>query len=130
VAIWLGFPFMALMLLSGMQGIPEELYDAAKVDGAGAGARLWSITLPQLRTIIGIAIMLHILWWWNSFDILLIVGTSGAEFGYNTSTLPILGWVEAFRWSHLALGAAISVMSMIGIGAVIIWNARREMRAV
>jgi len=130
VGIWLGFPFMALMLLSGMQGIPEELYDAAKVDGAGAGARLFNVTLPQLRTIIGIAIMLHILWWWNSFDVLLIVGTTGGQYGYNSSTLPILGWVEAFRWSHLALGAAISVMSMISIGAVIVWNARREMRAI
>jgi multiple sugar transport system permease protein len=130
VGLWRGFPFMALMLLSGLQGIPEELYDAAKVDGAGRLARFSSVTLPQMRTIIGIAIMLHILWWWNSFDILLIVGTTGAEYGYNSSTLSILGWVEAFRWSHLALGAAISVMAMAGIGGVILWNARREMRAI
>ena len=130
VGIWRGFPFMALMLLSGLQGIPEELYDAAKVDGAGVLARFSSVTLPHMRTIIGIAIMLHILWWWNHFDILLIVGTTGGEFGYNSSTLPILGWVEAFRWDHLALGAAISVIAMVGIGGVILWNARREMRAV
>jgi multiple sugar transport system permease protein len=130
VGIWRGFPFMALMLLSGLQGIPEELYDAAKVDGAGAVARLWSITLPQMSTIIGIALMLHVLWWWNHFDILLIVGTSGAQFGYQSSTLPILGWVEAFRWSHLALGAAISVIAMIGVSGVIVWNTRREIKAV
>jgi multiple sugar transport system permease protein len=130
VGIWRGFPFMALMLLSGLQGIPEELYDAAKVDGAGAVARLWRITLPQMSTIIGIALMLHILWWWNHFDILLIVGTSGAEYGYSSSTLPILGWVEAFRWSHLALGAAISVIAMIGVSGVIVWNTRREIKAI
>ena len=128
VGIWRGFPFMALMLLSGLQGIPEELYDAAKVDGAGALARLFNVTLPQMRTIIGIAVMLHFIWWWNHFDILLIVGTTGG-FGYNSSTLPILGWVQAFRWSHLSLGAAISVMAMLGIGGVIVWNTRREIRA-
>lgn len=130
VGIWRGFPFMALMLLSGLQGIPDELYDAAKVDGAGATARFTHITLPQMRTIIGIAIMLHLLWWWNHFDIILIVGTSGAQFGYGSSTLPILSWVEAFRWSHLGLGAAISVLAMVGIGGIIFWNARRELRAV
>src|SRR6266542_2578368 len=81
VGIWRGFPFMALMLLSGLQGIPEELYDVAKVDGAGPIARFTNVTLPLMRTIIGIALMLHVLWWWNHFDILLIVGTSGAEYG-------------------------------------------------
>jgi multiple sugar transport system permease protein len=130
VGVWRGFPFMALMLLSGLQGIPEELYDAAKVDGAGAVARLFSVTLPQMRTIIGIALMLHILWWWNHFDILQIVGTSGGEYGYASSTLPILGWKEAFVWSHLSLGAAISVISMLAVSALIIWNTRREIRAV
>ena len=130
VGIWRGFPFMALMLLSGLQGIPEELYDSAKVDGAGPVARFTHITLPLMRTIIGIALMLHILWWWNHFDILLIVGTSGAEYGYSSSTLPILGWIEAFRWSHLALGAAISVLAMIGIGGVIVLNTRREIQSV
>ncbi|HLE27046.1 MAG TPA: sugar ABC transporter permease [Anaerolineales bacterium] len=130
VGIWRGFPFMALMLLSGLQGIPDELYDAAKVDGAGAVARFSHVTLPQMRTIIGIAIMLHILWWWNHFDILLIIGAMGQQFAYGSSTLPILSWVEAFRWSHLGLGAAVSVLAMLGLGGVILWNARRELRAV
>jgi multiple sugar transport system permease protein len=130
VGIWRGFPFMALMLLSGLQSIPEELYDAAKVDGANAVARLLYITLPQMRTIIGIALMLNTLWWWNHFDIIMIVGTTGGQYGYGSSTLPILGWYEAFRWSHLASGAAISVLAMVGIGGLIFLNARREMRAV
>ncbi len=80
VGIWRGFPFMALMLLSGLTALPEELYDAAKVDGAGAVARFFFITLPQMRTIIGIAVMLHILWWWNHFDIIMIVGTTGGQY--------------------------------------------------
>src|SRR3990172_6226712 len=118
VGIWRGFPFMALMLLSGLQGIPDELYDAAKVDGAGAVARFSHVTLPQMRTIIGIAIMLHILWWWNHFDILLNIWAMGQQFAYGSSTLPILSWVEAFRWSHLGLGAAVSVLSILVLGRI------------
>jgi multiple sugar transport system permease protein len=130
VGIWLGFPFMSLMLLSGLQNIPQELYEAAKVDGANQLERFRDITLPQLRTVIAIAVMLHTLWWWNHFDILLILGSGAGQFGYGTMTLPILAWFEAFRWSHLARGAAISVVSMAVLAAVMIWNARRELRAV
>jgi multiple sugar transport system permease protein len=49
VGIWRGFPFMALMMLSGLQGIPEELYDAARIDGASALRRFWHVTMPGLR---------------------------------------------------------------------------------
>ncbi|MGH2617878.1 MAG: carbohydrate ABC transporter permease [Thermomicrobiales bacterium] len=130
VGIWLGFPFMSLMLLSGLQGIPRELYEAAMADGATAFERFRDITIPQLRTVIAIAVMLHVLWWWNHFDILMILGSGAGQFGYGTMTLPILAWFEAFRWSHLARGAAISVVSMAVLAAVMIWNARRELRAV
>jgi multiple sugar transport system permease protein len=130
VGIWLGFPFMSLMLLSGLQGIPQELYEAAKVDGASQFARFRDITLPQLRTVIAIAVMLHVLWWWNHFDILIILGSGAGQFGYGTMTLPILAWFEAFRWSHLSRGAAISVVSMAVLAVVMIWNARRELRSV
>ena len=84
----------------------------------------------QLRTVIAIAVMLHTLWWWNHFDILMILGSGSGQFGYGTMTLPILAWFEAFRWSHLARGAAISVVSMAILAAVMIWNARRELRSV
>jgi multiple sugar transport system permease protein len=130
VAIWRGFPFMALMLLSGLQSIPAEYYEAAKVDGASALARFRHVTLPMMRTTITITLILNTLWWWNHFDIILIVGSGGAQFAYGAVTLPILAWFEAFRWNHLALGATISVMSMILLGGLIIWNARRELRSV
>ena len=130
VAIWRGFPFMAVMLLSGLQSISHELYEAAEVDGANVIDRFRYITLPHMRTIITVALMLHILWWWNHFDIIRIVGQSAQEFAYRLATLPILGWFEAFKWSHLARGAVISVLSMLMLIGIIIWNVRREVRSV
>src|SRR4029434_3220704 len=112
VGIWLGFPFMSLMLLSGLQSIPQEFYEAAKVDGANLVDRFRYITLPQLRPVIVVAVMLHVLWWWNHFDTIMISGSGGGAFAYGAMTLPILAWFTAFRWSYLGRGAAISVMSM------------------
>jgi multiple sugar transport system permease protein len=129
VAIWRGFPLMALMLLSGMQSIPSELYEVAKVDGANVIDRFVHVTLPQLRTIIVIALMLHLIWWWNHFDLIKIIGTQGADYPYGSATLPLLAWFQSFRWDHLAYGAAISVMAMVIVGGLMVWNARREMRA-
>jgi multiple sugar transport system permease protein len=130
VGIWRGFPFMGLMLLSGLQSIPQELYEAAKVDGANIIDRFRYITVPQMRTIITISLVLHVLWWWNHFDIIQIIGANGQLFSYSSATLPILAWFEAFRWSHLSRGAAISVVSMLVLLGIMIWNVRRELRSV
>ncbi len=127
VAVWRGFPFMSLMLLSGLQGISNELYEAAKVDGANVINRFFYITIPSLRSIIIIALMLNILWWWNHFDIIMVVGGQ-RQFG--TATIPYLAWMEAFTWSHLSRGAAISVVAMVAMGGIIYWNARRELRSI
>jgi len=130
VAIWRGFPFMSLMLLSGMQGISQELYEAAKVDGANVLARFWHITLTQMRTTIMITLVLNLIWTWNSFDIVMVVGASWGTVASKALTLPLLAWIDSFRWSHLGRGAAVSVMSMLLILGLLFWSARRELRSV
>jgi len=129
VGIWRGLPFMALMLLSGLQAIPEELYDAAKVDGANLLQRFRFITLPLMRTVTVVVVMLTTMWWWNSFDLQKIMSPVG-NLGTQTMTLPVLAWHEAFKWHHLGRGAAISVISMLVMLVVMVWNVRREMRTV
>ena len=118
------------MLLSGMQGIPTELYEAAKVDGANVLQRFWHITLTQMRTTIVITLILNIIWTWNSFDIIMVMAASWGQIAYKALTLPLLAWVEAFRWNHLGRGAAISIMSMLVILGLLFWNARRELRSI
>jgi multiple sugar transport system permease protein len=129
VGIWRGLPFMALMLLSGLQAIPEELYDAAKVDGANLVQRFRFITLPLMRTITAVVVMLTTMWWWNSFDLQKIMSPVG-NIGNRTMTLPVLAWYEAFNWHHLGRGAAISVISLLLMLVVMIPSVRREMRTV
>jgi multiple sugar transport system permease protein len=129
VAIWRGLPFMALMLLSGLQSIPEDLYDAAKVDGANAWQRFRHVTLPQMRTVTVVVVMLTTMWWWNSFDLQKIMSPVGS-LGYNMMTVPVLAWFESFKWHHLGRGAAISVVSLVFMFALMVFNVRREMQAV
>jgi ABC-type sugar transport system permease subunit len=129
VAVWRGLPFMALMLLSGLQSIPDELYEAAKVDGANVWQRFRFITLPMMRTVTVVVVMLTTMWWWNSFDLQKIMSPVG-NIGNSTMTLPVLAWYEAFDWHHLGRGAAISVVSLVIMLVLMAWNVRREMRSV
>ncbi|MCZ7543518.1 MAG: sugar ABC transporter permease [Anaerolineae bacterium] len=129
VAIWRGLPFMALMLLSGLQAIPAELYEAAKVDGANLWNRFRYVTVPQMRTVTTVVVMLTTMWWWNSFDLQKIMSPV-SNIGNKTMTLPVLAWYEAFDWHHLGRGAAISVISLVVMLVIMIWNVRREMRSV
>ncbi len=127
VAIWRGLPFMAIMLLSGLQSIPDELYEAAKIDGASAFQRFRFITLPLMRSVTIVVTMLTTMWWWNSFDIQKVMSPV-QSLAYNSMTLPLLAWFEAFQWKHLGRGAAISVVSLLIMFVFIFINARRELK--
>jgi ABC-type sugar transport system permease subunit len=129
VAIWRGLPFMAIMLLSGLQSIPNELYEAAKVDGASAVQRFRFITLPLMRPVTVVVTMLTTMWWWNSFDIQKVMEPT-MSLGQYTTTLPLLAWYDSFQWKHLGRGAAISMISMLVMLIFIVYNARRELGTV
>jgi multiple sugar transport system permease protein len=129
VGIWRGIPFMSLMLLSGLQSIPRELYEAADVDGANGLQKFFHITLPSLKTIISINLMLSVMWWWNSFDIQKVMSPINS-LGYKASTLPILAWFESFQWKHLGRGAAISIVSLIVLLVFMIKRIRQEMASI
>ena len=82
-----------------------------------------------MRPVTVVVTMLTTMWWWNSFDIQKVMSPVGS-LGYNSMTLPILAWFEAFQWKHLGIGAAISVVSLIIMLVFIIYNARRELGTV
>jgi len=85
--VWQGIPFFALMLLAGLQGIPDELYDAADVDGASGFQKLVRITIPSLKNIIFVTTLLRIIWVANSVDVIFNLTEGGPA--YSTQTLSV-----------------------------------------
>ena len=85
--VWQGIPFFALMILAGLQGIPDELYDAADVDGASGFQKLVRITIPSLKNIIFVTTLLRIIWVANSVDVIFNLTEGGPA--YSTQTLSV-----------------------------------------
>jgi multiple sugar transport system permease protein len=109
--IWKTTPFMALLLLAGLVTIPNELYEAAKVDGASAWQRFRKITLPLMKPAILVAVLFRTLEASRVFDSIFIM-TRGAQ---NTESVSILGFNQLINRLNLGLGSAISVLIFIGV---------------
>jgi ABC-type sugar transport system permease subunit len=108
---WKTTPFMALLILAGLQGIPEELYESAKVDGATAWQRFWRITLPLVKPALAVALIFRTLDTLRMYDLPAIL-TGGAN---GTSTLSIL--VVKQIPSGLNSASALSTITFIFIFA-------------
>lgn len=110
VLVWKGYPFYALTFLAGMQTIPAELYDAAKVDGAGRLARFLYVTLPGLRQVMGVVILLSTIWTMNTLDIPLLLTGGGPS--NDTEVFPLLTYHLAMQNFRLGEGAALPIMML------------------
>jgi multiple sugar transport system permease protein len=107
INVWRGLPFMALTLLGGLQGIPRELYEAARVDGATWFQEFVHVTLPGLRRVIAILVMLRGIWIFNWFDLIWL--TTGGGPSNSTQTLPVLAYTTGFLAFRVSRAATISV---------------------
>jgi multiple sugar transport system permease protein len=108
---WKGFPFFSLILLSSLQTIPDELYEAAKVDGAGPVRRFRSITLPALRPTLGLLAVLGFIFSFQQFS-LIYLSTGGGP-GTDTSTLAITIYNQAFEFFNYNYASAIAVVGLL-----------------
>ncbi|MEO8557213.1 MAG: sugar ABC transporter permease [Actinomycetota bacterium] len=77
VNVWLGIPFMMVTLLGGLQSIPEDLYEAAHMDGASPIQAFWNITLPQLKSVSSTVILLGCIWTFNIFVVIFFITGGG-----------------------------------------------------
>ena len=111
VDVWSKAPLMFLILLAGLQGIPPNLYRAARIDGAGAFSSFWHITLPLLRRVLIIAIILKFIDSVNSFDQVYVITTGGP--GNATRVLALEGYIVAFSNSDIGMAAALGVIMII-----------------
>ena len=109
--IWRGVPFFAIMLLAGLQAIPDELYEAARVDGASVVQRFWHITLPLLRPIIVVATATRIIWTFNYADLIFVMTSGGpANATQITSTYTLL---QAYSNLDFGYAATLSVVLLL-----------------
>jgi multiple sugar transport system permease protein len=122
--VWHGLPFFIMMYLAGIAAIPAELYEAAAIDGASPIRRFWHVTLPGLKDVIAITLMLSSIWTFNSFHMVFILTNGGPA--NRTQILPTLAYELAIRQSELGLGAAVMV-AVIPIFAVLIVLLTRRM---
>ncbi|HUU46996.1 MAG TPA: sugar ABC transporter permease [Acidobacteriota bacterium] len=120
--VWKTSSFAALIILAGLQTIPRELYDAARVDGAGAFRRFRAITLPLLRPAIVLALLFRVIDAFRVFDLVYVM-TQGAP-GNSTSVLQFYGYQKMFPEQQFGYGSAISVVVFLMI-AVFGWIAVR-----
>jgi multiple sugar transport system permease protein len=117
VLVWKGYPFYALTFLAGMQTISTELYDAAKVDGAGRLARFFYITIPGIRQVMGVVILLSTIWTMNSLEIPMLLTGGGPS--NTTEVFPLLTYHLAMQNFRLGEGAALPIM-MLPIVALLV----------
>jgi multiple sugar transport system permease protein len=108
VNTWRGFPFFGMTLLAGMQAIPQELYEAAEVDGASLWQRFWHITVPSLRTVILVVTILSTIWTFNDFGIVWLLTGGGP--GHATDVFATYTYKLGFVTSRLGYGQTVSVM--------------------
>ncbi|MCK4415067.1 MAG: sugar ABC transporter permease [Candidatus Eisenbacteria sp.] len=118
--IWLGFPFMMIIALGGLQSIPDELYEAASIDGASAWQKLRRVTIPMLKPIMVPAISLGTIWTFNNLNVIWLV-TRGGEPADQTHILVTYVYKAAFSYYRYGYAAAFSVMIFLVLLGFILW---------
>jgi ABC-type sugar transport system permease subunit len=133
VGIWKGFGFYTLMFLAGMQTIPVELYEAAKIDGATGRQQLFGITLPLLRPVMITSTVLGLIWTSNYFEAIFVMTGGGPA--RSTETLPMFIYNTGFTFYRIEEAMAGSnllmliVLVMLGLYALVVRAIRNAPRA-
>jgi len=105
-AMWGYFPLCFLFILARMQSIPEDMYEAAEMDGASPFQMFWFLSIPQLMGILSVLFLLRFIWTFNKFDDIFLL--TGGNAG--TRTLTVNVYEQAFAVSNIGAGAAVAVV--------------------
>lgn len=116
--VWLGFPFMMVVALGGLQSIPAELYEAADVDGASAWSKFWNITVPLLRPVLIPAITLGTVWTFNNINVVWLISNGGEP---NDQTHILVSYVYEAAFSAYRFGWA-AALSLVIFGILFVFT--------
>jgi ABC-type sugar transport system permease subunit len=108
--VWKYTPFVTICVLARLQTIPLELYDAAKIDGAGTIRRFFDITLPQLAEVLAVVVVFRTIWTFNKFEEIYLLTRGGP--GTSTFNLAIYSFEQSIANLKMGVGAATGVVMM------------------
>ncbi len=117
VGVWKFFPFVVLAILGILQSIPQEQYEAARIDGASPFQQFWRITLPYVMPVFILTALLRTIWTFHKFEIIYLL-TGGGPLDA-TTTLPILVYQKGFVDFELGRAAAIAILTFLILAALI-----------
>ena len=120
--VWKTTPFVAILLMAGLQVIPQEIYHAARVDGAGSFAIFRKITLPLLKPVILVVLLFRTLDAFRVFDAIYVLTGGGPA--NTTETLSIYAYKVLFQTLQFGYGSALSVVIFLCIGSISIFYIR------
>lgn len=113
--VWRGFPFIMIMLLSGMSSISDEVYEAAEVDGARPAQRIFWITLPLLRPVILLSTLMSLIWTFNNFGLIYVMTQGGPDGASDILTTFV--YKNAFERFDFGYASALSVVLFLIVAA-------------
>lgn len=116
VDVWKTTPFMALLLLAGLQVIPEDIYEASTVDGANKWQQFWQMTMPMIKPALLVALIFRTLDAFRIFDLPYVMKGTAPE----TMTVAIYARQTLIEFQRLGLGSAAAVIIFLCIGALVI----------
>lgn len=108
--VWKTTPFMVIILLAGLQAVPDDIYRQAQVDGARMWRRFWTMTLPLLRPVLVIALVFRTIDSLRIFDLVFVLTGGGP--GGGTTTLSVMGF-EYFTSDRFGMGSAVSLLTFV-----------------
>ncbi|WP_049972112.1 carbohydrate ABC transporter permease [Haladaptatus cibarius] len=120
---WLAYPFMVIIIVSALQDVPEELHDAAMVDGAGFFNRFLHVTLPSIKRPVLFASILTAAASFQQFLIPFVMNKGGPL--RQNELLIVYGYREAFRFDQYGMGAAIMTLTLVVISGFMFLNVKR-----
>ncbi|MET9294725.1 sugar ABC transporter permease [Streptomyces sp. NPDC003077] len=124
--VWQSLPFVALNLYAATTTIPKELYEAARMDGAGAWKSFTSVTFPFLKPFVLATTFLEIIWVFKSFAQVFAISKGGPD--RLTETLPVFAFTEGMSNQHFGMGAAISLLTILILLALTAYSLRLTLK--
>lgn len=111
INVWFGAPLIMVNVLSALQTVPRDQYEAAQIDGASAWQSFIHITLPHIRVVVGLLVVLRTIWIFNNFDTIYLI-TGGGPAGL-TQTVPIYAYNVGWGVKQLGVSSAVTVLLLI-----------------